>query len=55
MSKTERLKEMHRQARLLAVIAYNLESNPPAHVRRRLERVARLAQKKLIARPNETA
>ena len=45
MSEDDRLSEMHRQARLLAVVAYNLESNPPAYVRLRVERVARLRRK----------
>lgn len=37
-----RLDELHREAQLLAVLAYNVEYRPAAYIRRRIERLARL-------------
>lgn len=42
-SKRKRVKRLHREAQLLAVIAYNAEHNPPAYIRRRIERTAKMS------------
>ncbi len=51
----ERLNSLHREARLLAVLAYNLEYKPPAHIRLRIERLARLRRKNENETPIQTS
>jgi len=41
----ERIERRHREAILLAVIAYNNEAFPLSHIKRRLERLLRLKKK----------
>ena len=41
----KRVIALHREAQLLAVLAYNLEHSPPQYIRLRVERLAKIKRK----------